>query len=272
MRCRRSGPPRRGGSSRRRRRPAGTARARRRATNTRCGSAASGSEATTRSSSRAERAYPHGKDVVVRREIRDARAVGRDARCGAFGVSEENVARDQRRDVTTRSCRAPSAGSSRGRDPAVGNREARASAGAQRGDDARGLHHAADGSRSRATRTPERRSRRHRAPRASTPRPPARTRATRKASRTSSSLDPERRRMVRDDVEAADVGAVDEKRARDRMMERRRRGVIGASAHELACFEREPRVHVAARRLDRHADLPREHAESSVRSRATARR
>ena len=67
-----------------------------------------------------------------------------------------------------------------------------------------------------------------------------------------------------DDGDVADVGTVDEERARHGVMERGGCLVAGASAHELTGLEREPRVGITARRLDRYADLRREHAQSAL--------
>jgi len=70
--------------------------------------------------------------------------------------------------------------------------------------------------------------------------------------------------VLGDDPEIGDVGAVDEECARDRVMEGCRGFIAGASAHEFAGLQRETRVDVAARRLDRHADLMRERAQATL--------
>lgn len=67
-----------------------------------------------------------------------------------------------------------------------------------------------------------------------------------------------------DDRDVGDIGAVDEECAGKGVMKGGRRLVAGASAHEFTGLESEPGVDVAARRLDRDADLPREHAQATL--------
>jgi len=61
--------------------------------------------------------------------------------------------------------------------------------------------------------------------------------------------------IPRDDRDIRDIGAVDEKRSRDRVMEGSRRRVPGTRANEFPHLEREPRIDVATDRLDRQPDL-----------------